>query len=938
LIARPVKFVLAALLLTCGIAAGQSTGELKVQISWGRQAPKSSPYYHRFIPSENVEVRSSTGLNLEAGEGLKNGAWQGSAGATDVDFVNVTLAYPRRDIQPIQDMQVIWSYLLAHSDADTVRRLTQDPAFRPDPRTLTVQMGRSGTKGFTLTVDQLLNHKAIWVRDLDTYITTGNSPVPFADHLRDLKQEGGRRILDKVHEEPEATYEQYEELWEDMGNPAYSHPAQEGPGHIVGLTWDSAIPKFGIDRAGGVWNDYGNPDHFRFWFGFSDLAEGVVPYWKGQHLTDGFPVVTTTIERDQVRYDVEQFAYPLNGTPAQRTGDLEMVLLQKVKLANLTNQTRTIPVTMVHTRAVKANTDNGIITETEAGKTLFEENGHRDTLLVVEPAGFKTVWNGVHQIDKNAVPSKRVDSTVFVELPANGTREIIVKLPSPVVPYAQRKQLAALDYASAKQKTLAFWKEYVERGARFDVPDPAVNELFRASLWHALRLPRRHTAADGTVKIDLPYSNFAYDQTGTPWPVNQAVYVDYMLYGLRGYNEISSEEIEAIYRNNQEFSGHVGGWASWTAYTPGMLYAVGQNYLLSGDRKSFERVLPATLKALEWCMGQVREGNDRQGIGHGLVLGPLNDLTGEGYWAFNQAYMYAGLEVFGKALAQAGYSKAHDVLDAAGKFRVAVQNGFQTASIHSPLVELRDHTWIPYVPSDAERRGRLFALWYPTDVDTGATHLIRLKVLPATSDLATWLLNDHEDNLFLHGWGIANEPVYNQQATAYLQRDDPKAAIRAFYSYMASGFSHSTFEPVEHRWRWGQFFGPPSTDGAWFELYRNMLVREADDDTLLLGQAAPRRWLEDGKRIQVQKAPTWFGDASYEIDSHTNSGTISATVHLEARRTPANLIIRLRHPEEKKIHSVKINGNAWKDFDSTQEWVRIPHPENKTYSIEATYR
>ena len=52
----------------------------------------------------------------------------------------------------------------------------------------------------------------------------------------------------------------------------------------------------------------------------------------------------------------------------------------------------------------------------------------------------------------------------------------------------------------------------------------------RANLWHGLRLPRRHGAQGEDIAIDLPYSNFAYDQTGTPWPVNQAVYVDYMLY------------------------------------------------------------------------------------------------------------------------------------------------------------------------------------------------------------------------------------------------------------------------------------------------------------------------------------------------------------------------------------------------------------------------
>jgi len=35
-------------------------------------------------------------------------------------------------------------------------------------------------------------------------------------------------------------------------------------------------------------------------------------------------------------------------------------------------------------------------------------------------------------------------------------------------------------------------------------------------------------------------------------------YLDYMLYGLRGYNKVVTEEMEAIYRNNQELSGRMG--------------------------------------------------------------------------------------------------------------------------------------------------------------------------------------------------------------------------------------------------------------------------------------------------------------------------------------------------------------------------------------------
>ena len=221
---------------------------------------------------------------------------------------------------------------------------------------------------------------------------------------------------------------------------------------------------------------------------------------------------------------------------------------------------------------------------------------------------------------------------------------------------------------------------------------------------------------------------------------------------------------------------------------------------------------------------------------------------------------------------------------------------FAAAAARSPLVQLRDHTWIPYVPSEAFTYRRILDQWYPSDVDTGAVHLLRLKAVPASGALADSLLNDHEDNLYLKGLGMANEPVYNQQGTAYLLRDDPKAAIRTFYSYMASAFSHSVFEPVEHRWTHGQYFGPPSTDGAWFELFRNMLLREVDDRTLLLAQATPRKWLEDGQKIDVQRAPTYFGPVSFRMESRVRAGKILAAIEFLGTNRPQSLLIRFRHP------------------------------------------
>jgi hypothetical protein len=410
-----------------------------------------------------------------------------------------------------------------------------------------------------------------------------------------------------------------------------------------------------------------------------------------------------------------------------------------------------------------------------------------------------------------------------------------------------------------------------------------------------------------------------------------------MLHDLRGYPQISAEELLAMYRTTQEQSGRVGGFANWVVYTPGMLYAVSKNYLLAQDRALLDKLLPYTLKALDWCLSELEQAGRGDGPASGLVHGPLNDGTGDGIWGFNQAYMFAGLDLFGQVLQQIGHPRAQECLDSSMRLLKAIERGFGNATMRSTLVQLRDHTWIPYVPCEALTPHRILDQWYVADVDTGSVHLPRLKALAPAAEMTDWLLNDHEDNLYLNGWGMANEPVYNQQATAYLLRDDAKAAIRAFYSYMACSFSHSALETVEHRWTHGQYFGPPSTDGAWFELYRNMLVHEWDNNTLLLGQATPRKWLEDGKRIEIERAPTYFGNVSVVIESQAGSGRITASVQAPERNRPAAILVRLRHPQATQLKSVTVNGQNWTDFDKQKEWVRIEKPTQSTYKIVAQY-
>lgn len=895
---------------------------MHVRVSWGHRAPAAQDRSVRF-EGANLDVNDVRALDTEVGDTLTTNVFQTRAGGGDVDGADLRLSFEDLAVQNVESVHSTWAYLLEHGDAGATRRLKQDPAYRPDPRKLTIRLNDSGTRGFSLTVDQLRAHRAFWLPESDVFVSVGDNPINFDEHLASL---AGQRVLDRVAEGPEATRSEWTGRWADFGDPNQPNAGHEtnwlgSQGHLTGLiARHGSLYKFGVDRWGRVRPDFASPHKFRF----DPLWESAG--WNGQRIIDGLPILVTEVSDGDQQYRVEQFAAPLRSGLPERRGEVASVVCTTVRHRGPG------PFHMSFRLATERKDRHPQLRELD-GRWCVVDRETDAVWLMIEPERTLTVrTRAVADGDDPHVIFDCVGSAA-----GNAQRAVVIKLASPVVTAEDVEQLAELDVAKVRAEVVAYWEDWLARGAHFEVPEQVVNDLFRANLWHALLLPRHRTDEQGVDRIDLPYSNFAYGQLNADWPINQAVYVDYMLHGLRGYFDVADEELAAMYRSQQQPNGRVGGYADWGVYSPAMLYTVGQNFLLSGDRAGFERQLPASLRAADWCLGEIAKGQDHREA-PGLIVAPLNDLTHDARaWAFPNAYFVAGLELFAHALNEYGHSRAGEIRDAARQMRADVERAFARASVQSAAVQLADGTWSNYVPCDAMTPRRLLDVWYPTDVDCGVVHLARLRAIDAGGWLTTAMLHDHEDNLYLNQWGMANEPVYNQQGTAYLLRDEPKAAIRAFYSMMACAFSHHQLTPLEHRWAWGQYYMPPSTDGAWFELYRKMLVHEWGGEQLLLLQATPRQWLEDGKQIRIERAPTWYGVLDLQVASRADRGEILATVRLTPRKKPAALLLRLRHPHGKPIRTVLVNGQAWNDFDVEQEWVRIPAPSVDRYEIVVRY-
>jgi hypothetical protein len=110
---------------------------------------------------------------------------------------------------------------------------------------------------------------------------------------------------------------------------------------------------------------------------------------------------------------------------------------------------------------------------------------------------------------------------------------------------------------------------------------------------------------------------------------------------------------------------------------------------------------------------------------------------------------------------------------------------------------------------------------------------------------------------------------------------------------------------------------------AWFfESFRNLLVME-DGQSLWLARATPRAWLEQGKKISVKNAPTYFGTVAYEVVSDVDNGKISATIEMPTRKAPKELVLRFRHPKSTPIKAVTVNGKPWTEFNKDKETITL---------------
>lgn len=492
-----------------------------------------------------------------------------------------------------------------------------------------------------------------------------------------------------------------------------------------------------------------------------------------------------------------------------------------------------------------------------------------------------------------------------------------------------------LDYNAQRARCVETWKALLDQGMSVRTPEPVVNHAARHLICQNFQLitgDRIHYSAGNQ-----------YNQ------IYQAEGSDAMLALLSwGYERDARRLIVPLLdftRKGLEY--HQAGFK---------LLNVARYYWQTRDPRIITELRP------RWELEADRLVNNRTGEG-GLFpkeqyCGDIHTLV---YSLNANAKAWQALHHLGAALAQAGFQQeAARYTAVAADFKIPI-----LAALEKSISRKTDPPFVPVAlfgdepVHDPILHSRIGSYW---NIIIGFT--MASSIFPPGSPEESWIAHYQEQHgglcmgMLRSGGGQFNfwtsdnriNPLYGTRyALDTLRRDEPLRALVCFYGLLAQGFTRNTFisgegcnlDPVDERGR--MFYCPPNSaaNAHFLTILRNLLVQDPDTDgdgkpeTLRLAFATPQRWLEDGKIIQIDRAPTAFGPLSYSIESHLAQGKLSARFDLPSRNPASKILARFRLPAGHRILSAHAqNKNLPVDAQGTVDLTGLPAPVTVEVTVE----
>lgn len=800
----------------------------------------------------------------------------------------------------------------------------------------TIVTVRSRHNPFSFAADEVARGDRILVDDLGALVVRGDDPITVGGLRQARREFPGRTVYSRVFDAEEQTLSR---AWNDMplkrplwfvhGLPGNRNAMRQDPNGEIAITsvarWFRLPPSAkDTDRKG--WPG----DFLTLGFGFPAADRRA-----GRELLDGhLPLVRTWWVDGSIYYEQRTILDKLDSDLGDIRVDDPTVLLMRVRVVNTSGAeagTARLHLTSRAGANEKLVVDGDrVVAATERRFRYLVRTGGRGTLA---QAGDAVDWS--------------------VQLAPGESHELEMLIPS--ITLSKPEEIAALrrrDFPSDLRRTCEFWRQLEARGTRIETPEPWLNDFYKSVLRHVevncvrdAAAPRRYarvgTFSYGVFPNESVMMISDLDRRACPKAAEECLQAF-----LDGQGTVplpgNFKSAEGIFYGAGGYE-HIG----YNKHHGYVMWNMAEHWWYTRDRRWMARAAPKLVKACDWITRERRatmthSAGGVRPIEYGfLPAGGLEDVQDYWYWLATNANTVWGFDALAAALADSGHPEAGRLQRDAKAYHDDVLRGLTEARIRTPVVRLRDGTYVPKYPSHLHERGR--SLGWIRETLEGSLFLLIDGLIPPGAPEAAWILKDYEDNLYIsddYGYAL---PVFDQfwfsrggfsmQANLldgpipYLDRDEIKHCLRAYFNGFASAFYPEIRMCNEHS---KPELGYPAGDHfkssdecnltCWL---RMMFVREQGED-LYLGQAVPRYWLAQGRRVGIDRAASHFGPLSFWVTSRAGQGEIRATVTPPQRNRPRAIYVRLRHPQARPIQSVTVNGKDYDKFDAGKEWIVLP--------------
>jgi hypothetical protein len=824
-----------------------------------------------------------------------------------------------------------------------------------DMTRVTVRFGKDVcATGFSFVPQDILKKGAIRLSDFSTLVsetsrglTLANDPGPAGNYWAHPVRKRLRECPEMTREAAMAGIPRLSPVrWVPLGVPSARQEFFVGPDGDWMLSALSLNTDKGRDAKRWVFKkDFGKE---RQWDKFVAMLDTRMhPKFDGgdreklrRYLEDGhLPLIHVEWYSGSVRYHHALIATILAGdygNDVSRRGDETVVLLSKLQLTNTSDTPQLAALNLRYSVNVPLILkDEGIIAVRSSDRDAASEGlfALRGQVSMDMPAGGGTAgWT--------RQPGGKPESPDILRWQATlkPKEECSIYFKTPFVELLDAEELARLKKISFEKevpRVMNYWRKRLARGMQIAVPDEALNNFYKANLWHNVITTDRDplTGLYNQGVATVRYRVFANETSMVARSMD-----------MRGEHTEAQRFLEPmLYYQGKEhlkgrFSTKEGVFHSAGDYTHGeyamnhgfVLWAVADHYLMTRDRTYLERVAPKLVKGCDFLISERNSTMSANGSARSPKYGlspasSLEDVVEYQYWFATNAYFYLGMKRVVQALADIGHTEAKRIAAEAEKYRSDIEANIREAATISAVVPLRDGNYIPYVPSRVYQWRHLTEGWIREALYC-SLHLAAAEVLSPDDTIVTWMLDELEDNIFFSwqsGYNVADyeqtwferggltlQPCLLDTPIVYMARDEISAALRSFWNTYALLVYPDTQCFAEWARRFGVGGGPvyKTSDESRFIMWLRQLLVWENGDQLWFARATQREWLKDGNVIRIERAPTIFGIAGIVIRSKLSKGKIHATVTLPGRNPPAEVWLRLRHPNGLQPNKVSING------------------------------